>query len=154
LSIAAFPESGQMRKLWKDKVLHGIHRPEAQRFKNYILDHIQPATVVQNGIVASNCEVFLADADRLRKVLSRIARGIIYKDAHALVPISSKIEVELMGPKVRSRRGTEFHSIGNDVFKYSWHSRENIFYLWFIFYECVDVWITVDRTATEDCKSC
>lgn len=144
LSVAAFPKSREMRKLWKGKILRSLNRPESQKYKNYIDEHINSVDLLsKDGVIIGNRDVFYAEANRINNILSKTAKGIIFKEDETFITPSSHIEVQLMKPNVRELRGEDFSSIGNDIFQYAWHKKENIYYLWFIFYKCVDIWISV-----------
>jgi hypothetical protein len=144
LSIAAFPESQKMRVLWKDKILRSINRIETQGYRSYINQHVYPITLLSNDVI-ENYDIFLADVARVNNILTKTARGLIFRDAGTFIRPSCNMEIELMGPNVRSQRGKDFRSIGDGIFKYQWHNKDDIFYMWLVFFDCVDFWITLKK---------
>lgn len=144
LSVAAFSECKEMKDLWKEKILRSLNRSESHKYKSYINDHINSVDILsEGGIILGNGEVFFAETSRINRILSKIARGVVFKEDGTYIHPSSSIEIQLMKPDIKMLRGDAFCSIGNDIFQYAWHKTDSTFYLWFIFYKCVDVWIMI-----------
>jgi len=149
LSIPGFWESKPARELWNMKIIKQISHEKSKKYKQYILNSIHPIELsTPQGIYLGSGDVVHIDANRIKREVERITRGIFYHETKMILPLDSKINVNFMQPTVRSdRRSLEkkgkFKTFAKGIFKYFWtHTKDsqNGFF-WFTFFDCVDFWV-------------
>lgn len=147
MTAASFHEA-KAKKLWSCPVMRGFHRPESQHFKASVLANLVPADIrSEAGLYLGSREVMLQNAQRIRRVVNKIVRGLYVHRTGKILPADWPVGSDLMDPaKLRAfvkPFKIRFFSIGKGTFLYgSKHltedHREAIF--WLVFYNSAHFW--------------
>jgi len=145
---AASSHDDKAKKVWRGPVMRGFHRPESQGFKASVMANLIPADIrTEAGLYLSSGDAMLQDAQRIRRVVNKIVRGLYVHRTGKILPADWPVSSDLMNPaKLRpfvKLLNIRFFSVGNETFLYgSKHMeedhREALF--WLVFYRSIHFW--------------
>jgi hypothetical protein len=159
LNFLAFWTSKDARRLWKDKVLPSLKRPQAKGLAQSVIGNIidiKPVALTDlSGLDVVSSKAIEFDRERINRVVSRIARGLYFKCSGIILQPNSPIECDLNIPELRYERQheevkQEFTNVGDDIFRYlgphTLNDNSQVWF-WFVFYDCVN-FISIIETAS------
>jgi len=142
-------EDVKAKNLWQGPVLRGVHRPESAKYKSYILDNLKDVELrSEAGRILGDSTVMLQDANRLQRVVCRMAKGLHGHLTTDILPEDWPVSCDLVNPAVRTDPGWSKlydnpRSIGNGTvrFVHKYHPDDNRdAFFWIVFYDTVDFW--------------
>jgi hypothetical protein len=143
----AFSYSLSAKEIFNKKIMKRLHAPEKWKFKMAMLKELGVIDAYSpDGIYLGKEHIMKIDANRVKGVIGRIARGLYFNRHHEPLPENWPLKSDLMQRNlIDLRKNFEnkigFRSVNNGVFKYLYKNtvedkREGWF--WFAFFDCVD----------------
>lgn len=142
MTARAAPYEGSAKKLWDGPVMRGFHRPERPGLKKSVLDKLLPIDAhSDSGIYLGTAEAMFQDANRILRVVNRIARGIYASRTGKILPSDWPVQSAMIdfiaAKEIIDHMRMRLVPLGEQVFHYSWKhlegdNREGL--LWLVFY--------------------
>jgi len=126
LSIPSYWTNETARKLWKSKVISGLHKLEATIFRKSLLSLMEPVEIkTKSGIILGKSEQIKIDAERIDRIIERIVRGIYYYETKTIMPLTNQFQINFIEPKDNFLRNNSLFGFkekifGGDTFKFWW----------------------------------
>ncbi len=147
LSIPGYWNSEHARELWDNEIYRGLQKPEAKKFKKYIISLMEPIELKSpSGIYLGDSAMIKIDSIRIENVIERIARGVFYHEMGNIMPLDNKLIIHYLDPKFSQERGalpqlTKSKTFADETFRYWWNFAEDSptsGFFWFTFFDAVD----------------
>lgn len=148
ITLAASSKDSSAKNIFDGPVMRGYHRPDRPGLKQSTLRALLPVEIrTPAGLIIGKQNAMFQDATRIRRIASRIARGLYSYVTGKVLPADWPVTSDLIDHNVAGQLFTllncRLKPIGNGEFHYDWkrlESDDRQSFFWMVFYRQVHFW--------------